>query len=65
MDEIINKLGDLATWYAAEGCKSNNIDELLERQGEIAGLSYTLAEAVAMDNGLFIAAYNIRKLEEA
>lgn len=65
MEEIITQLGQLSDWYSEYGCKSTDIDLLLEKQGAIVGYSYTLAEQVAIDAGLYIAAKVMRKMDEA
>ena len=62
---IKEQIADAVAWYSIDGCKSQDIETILEKQGEIVGLSYTLAEAVAVDQRCYIVAYNQRKLAEA
>jgi len=63
--EVKEQIADAVSWYTISGSNSQDIETILEKQGEIVGLSYTLAEAVAIDQRCYIVAYNQRKLAEA
>jgi len=65
LEEANEEISEAIAWYTVIGCSSQDIETLLEKQGQIAGLSYAIAQGVAVDQSLYIVAHNQRKLAEA
>ena len=58
----MEKIKSLVSWWGSEGCKSNDINTLLTKQGELAGYSFYLAEFVGQKHTEFIMAEHNRKV---
>lgn len=59
----MDKTKQIIDWYIQEGKGSYDINLLLEKQGELAGYSFHLAEYVSTQHKLFITSEHERKVE--